>query len=101
MIVAADATNAAGDKVRVSGVLPLHEDAVAAEDRGCAMAFGDSLLAEVDLGEDSETAHDPCDRVPIHLHQVARTRCLFLVCRRDRGHRGSLFVSRLWADSQS
>jgi hypothetical protein len=33
MIVTADAADTAGDKVRVSRILALHEDAVAPEDR--------------------------------------------------------------------
>ena len=68
MIVAADAADAAGDEVGVARIFALHEDAVAAEDGGSAVALGDLALAEVDLGEDAEAAHDPGNRVPIHLH---------------------------------
>ena len=89
VIIAADAADAAGDEVRVSRIFALHEDAVAAEDRRSAVAFGNSAFAEIDLRKDAEAANDPCDRVPVHLHQVAGTDCLFFVCRRDRGHRGS------------
>ena len=56
------------------------------------MAFGNSAFAEVDLGEDAEAAHDPGDRIPVHLHQIAGTSCLFFVCRRNGGHRGSFWL---------
>ena len=68
VIVAADAADAAGDEVRVARILALHEDAVSAEDRRGAVALGDLALAEVDFGEDAEAAHDPGNRIPIHLH---------------------------------
>ena len=71
MVVAADAADAAGDEVRVARVLPLHEDAVAAEDRRSAVALDHFAVAEVDFGEDAQAAHDPRDRIPIHLDQVA------------------------------
>ena len=67
VVVAADAADAAGDEVRVPRVLPLHENAVTAEDRRSAVTLRHAALAEVDLGEDAETADDPGDRVPIHL----------------------------------
>ena len=35
------------------------------------MAFGDFPVFEVDLGEDAEAAHDPRNRIPVHLDQVA------------------------------
>ncbi len=68
VVVAADAADAAGDEVRVARIFALHEDAVAAEDRGRAVTLGDLALAEVDLGEDAEAADDPGDRIPIHLY---------------------------------
>src|SRR5262249_36204220 len=71
VVVTADAADAAGDEVGVARVLALHEDAVAAEDRGAAVALRDSLSLEVDLGVDAQAAHDPGDRVPGHLHQLA------------------------------
>ena len=68
MVVAADTADAAGDEVGISRVLALHEDAVAAEDRRCAVALCNLALAEVDLCKDAEAAYDPGDRVPIHFH---------------------------------
>ena len=59
MVIAADAADAAGDEVRVARIFALHEDAVAAEDRGGAVTLGDLAFAEVDLGEDAEAADDP------------------------------------------
>ena len=70
VVVAADPADPAGDEVRVARVLALHEDRVAAEDRGGAVALGDDLLLEVDLGVDAEAADDPGDRVPGHLDQA-------------------------------
>src|SRR5438552_510574 len=57
---------------RVARILALHEDAVAAEDRGCGAAFGHLAIGEVDLGVDAEAADDAGDRVPGHLHQLPR-----------------------------
>ena len=70
VVVAADPADPAGDEVRVAGVLALHEDAVAAEDRGGAVALRDPLGLEVDLGVDAEAADDPGDRVPGHLGEL-------------------------------
>ena len=67
VVVAADPADPAGDEVRVAGVLALHEDAVAAEDRRGAVALGDPLGLEVDLGVDTQAAHDPRDGIPGHL----------------------------------
>src|SRR4029450_5128627 len=66
----ADAAEAAGDEVGVAGVLALHEDRVAAEDRRGGEALGDLLLGEVDLGVDAEAADDAGDRVPRHLDEA-------------------------------
>ena len=74
VVVAADAADPAGDEVRVARVLALHEDRVAAEDRRRAVALDDLAGVEVDLRVDAEAAHDPGDRVPGHLDQVARSR---------------------------
>jgi len=68
VIVAAYAADAAGNEVGVAGVFALHEDAVAAKDRGRAVTFGDFAFAEIDLGEDAEAADDPGDGIPIHLY---------------------------------
>src|ERR1700730_17019497 len=54
----------------VARVLALHKDAVAAEDRRGAIALGYLLLAEVDLGIDTQAADDSGDRIPIHLDQA-------------------------------
>src|SRR5208283_669402 len=70
MIIAADAADAARDKMRVARILAFHEDAVATEDRRSAVAFGNAAIVEVDLGEDAETADDAGDRIPVHLHEI-------------------------------
>ena len=74
VVVAADAADPAGDEVGVARVLALHEDAVAAEDRRGAVALGDLPVGEVDLGVDAQAAHDPGDRVPRHLDELALAR---------------------------
>ena len=84
VVVPADAADAAGDEVGVAGVLALHEDRVAAEDRRGREALGDPLLLEVDLGVDPEAADDPGDRVPRHLDEAVTGPCAF-----GRGHRAS------------
>ena len=68
MVIAADAADTAGDKVRIARIFALHEDAVAAEDRRGAVAFGYFALAEIDFGEDAEAANDPGNRIPVHLN---------------------------------
>ena len=72
VVVAADAADAAGDEVGVARVFALHENAVAAEDGGSAVALGDFLLIEVDLGVDAEASDDSGDRVPGHFHKFSR-----------------------------
>ena len=71
VVIAADAADAAGDEVGVARIFALHENAVAAKDRRGAVALGHLAVLEVDLGEDAEAAHDPGDRIPVHLHQFA------------------------------
>ena len=71
VVVTADAADAAGDEVGVAGILALHEDRVAAEDRRRAVALDDFPVLEVDLGVDAEAADDPGDRIPRHLDQLA------------------------------
>src|SRR5215472_6185917 len=71
VVVTADPADPAGDEVRVARVLALHEDAVAAEDRRGAVALGDRLGLEVDLGVDTQAAYDPRDGIPRHLGQFA------------------------------
>ena len=70
VVVSADSADAARDEVRVAGILSLHEDAVSAEDRRCAVALGDDALLEVDLRVDPEAPDDTGDRIPVHLHQI-------------------------------
>src|SRR5207249_5144037 len=72
VIVAADATDPAGDEMGVARILALHEDRVAAEDRRGAVAFGDLAVLEVDLGVDPQAADDARDRVPGHFDELAR-----------------------------
>ena len=72
VIVAADAADAAGNEVGVTGIFALHEDAVAAKDRRRAVAFGNFAIREIDFGVNAETSHDASDRVPIHVDQSPR-----------------------------
>jgi hypothetical protein len=67
VVVTANAANAAGDEVRVARIFPLHENAVSAKDGRCAVTFRDLAVLKIDLGEDTETAYDSRDRIPIHL----------------------------------
>src|SRR6185436_14131034 len=53
VIVATDAADAARNEVRVARVLPLHEDAVAPEDRRGAVTLGNLPVLKVNLGEDA------------------------------------------------
>ena len=76
VVVTADPADPAGDEVRVPRVLALHEDAVAAEDRRGAVALGDPLGLEVDLGVDAEAADDPGDRDPRSSRLVRACRYL-------------------------
>ena len=80
MVIAADAADPAGDEMGVAGILALHEDAVAPEDRRGAVALSDFALAEVDLGVDPQAAHDAGDRVPGHFHQALGVLCRCLGC---------------------
>ena len=90
VVVTADAADAAGDEVRVAGILALHEDRVAAEDRRRAVAFHHFFVVEVDLGVDAEAAHDPGDGIPRHLDQLAGLSLSLGRLGDDRCHRTSL-----------
>ncbi len=79
MVIAANSANATGNEMRVARVLALHENAVAAENRRGAVAFGHAAVFKVDLGENSQAPYDPGDRIPIHLHQISRLRGGFFV----------------------
>ena len=46
MVIAADAADAAGDKVSVARVFPFHENAVPTKDGGRAMALGNLLARQ-------------------------------------------------------
>src|SRR5215216_1289901 len=70
VVVPADAADAAGDEVRITRVLALHEDAVAAEDGGSALALDHLAVVEVYLRVDPEVPDDAGDRVPRHLREV-------------------------------
>jgi hypothetical protein len=86
MVVSTDAADTAGDEVGVARVLALHEDAVAAKDRRSAVALSHLAVGKVDLGEDTEAAHDACDRVPVHLDQVFTLGGDFLGRRSNSAH---------------
>src|ERR1700689_2050081 len=110
VVVAADAADSAGDEVGIARVFALHENAVAPKDGGCAVALGDFPVGEVDLGEDAEAAHDPCNRIPVHLDQVALL-LIDLLYRLGKSRHGCVLLleilsversafSTLWAGSQ-
>jgi hypothetical protein len=69
VVIAADAANATRDEVGIAGILPLHEHAIATEDRRSAIALGHAAISEVDLGVDTQAADDAGHRVPRHLDQ--------------------------------
>src|SRR5919198_2535315 len=71
VVVAADPADAAGDEMRVPRVLAFHEDAVPAEDGRGAVALRHLFVLEINLGEDTEAAHDAGYGVPAHLDQIA------------------------------
>jgi len=50
VIIAANSADPAGDEVSIARIFALHEDAVAAEDGGRAVAFRDLAVFEIDLG---------------------------------------------------
>jgi hypothetical protein len=64
VVVTADPADATRDEMSVAGILALHEDAVAAEDRRRAMALDDLLLLKIDFRVDAETTDYASDRVP-------------------------------------
>jgi hypothetical protein len=64
VVVAADAADAAGDLMGVARILPLHEHAVAAEDRRGAVALHHLAAVEIDLRVNAEAADDPGNRIP-------------------------------------
>ena len=72
VIIAADSADPAGDEMSVARILALHEYAVAAEDGGRAVTLGDFSVLEINLRENAEAAHDPGNRIPVHLDQVSR-----------------------------
>jgi hypothetical protein len=74
MVVAADTANAAGDEVRVAGIFALHENAVAAKDGRRAVALRYLAIFEIDLRENPQAAHDPRNRIPVHLDQSSGSR---------------------------
>ena len=71
MVVAANTANTAGNKMRISRILVLHEDGIAAKDRGRAVTFRHSLLFEIDLRINTKATYDPRNGIPIHFDQVA------------------------------
>src|SRR4029079_18404120 len=73
VIVAADATNAAGDEMGVARLLAAHEHGITAKDGRRAVAFGYAAVRKIDLRINPEAAHDPRDRVPRHLDQFRRS----------------------------
>jgi hypothetical protein len=47
VIVTTDPTDTAGNKMRIPGILVLHENAIAPEDRRSAMTFDDLLVGKI------------------------------------------------------
>ena len=86
VVVAANSADAAGDEVGIPRVLALHEDGIAAEDRGRALALHHLVVLEIDLGVDAEAADDPRDGIPVHLHQIVVTRSASGIHRNRGGH---------------
>ena len=86
MVVAADAANAAGNEVGISRIFTLHEDTVSTEDRRRAVTLGNLPVLEINFGENSQAAHDPGDRIPIHLHQISFLGGCVLRWRGNRAH---------------
>ena len=70
MIVTADAADPARNEVGVARIFVLHEDAVAAENRRRAVTFDHLFGVEVNFGENTKTADDSRDGIPIHLDDV-------------------------------
>jgi hypothetical protein len=71
VIIAADAADAAGDEVGITGIFVSHKDAITPEDRGSRVAFNHLSIVKIDLGIDTQTTDHPCDRIPRHLDQFA------------------------------
>ncbi len=71
VIVAANTADAAGDEMGVARIFTFHEDAVPAEDGARGVAFDDFAVLEIDLGENSQAAHDARDRIPRHFDEIA------------------------------
>ncbi len=80
MVVATDPADSAGNEVGIARIFVLHEDAVASENRGGAVALDDFSVREVNLGEDPQAPNDSGDRVPGHLHNVGGLGTLFRGC---------------------
>ena len=70
VIIPADSADPAGDEMSVARILPLHEYAVTAEDRGRAVTLGDFPIVKVNFRENAEAPHDPSNRIPIHIDQI-------------------------------
>ncbi len=70
MVVAADATNTAGDEVRVARIFSLHEDAVPAKDGRGAVALRHVTVRKINFCEDAQATHDSGNRVPVHFDQI-------------------------------
>ena len=68
MIIAANTADSAGNKMRVARIFPFHENAIATKDGGRAVTLGDLPVGKIDFCVDAETAHNPGDGIPIHLH---------------------------------
>ncbi len=94
VIVTTNTANTAGNEMSVARVLAFHEDAIATEDRGGAMALDHALIIEVDLGIDAEAADDACDRIPGHLDQILGIgpNTCFRSCRNRHGRRSFAYV---------
>jgi hypothetical protein len=70
VIVAADAADSTGNKMRIARVFAPHENAVAPKNGRCAVTIDDLIAAEVYFRVNAEAADDTGDRIPSHLHDI-------------------------------
>jgi hypothetical protein len=70
VVITADAADTAGDEVRVTRIFTFHENAVPTKNGRSAVALGNFLGVEVNLGKDAEAANDAGNRVPVHFYEI-------------------------------
>jgi hypothetical protein len=70
VVIPADPADPARDKMRIPGILVLHENAVTPEDGRGAMAFDDLFVSKIYFRKNAQTSDDPGDRIPGHFHDI-------------------------------